>query len=243
MHTNKAIFFDLDETLIKNKLSVSEVFGSVYKEFENELGTENGSVFFTEFSAKAKQMWNSMFEYNETPEHQLVKCYEHSIASTNSVSSNRQYSLAQEMFEHFLFLSTANVSFQDNAENVLSELESMGFITGIITNGFEALQLSKITKLDLQHQVKHITVSAQARAHKPLKPVFELALERANVSASESVMVGDHPTNDVAGAIRAGLTGVYYNPNQHSISTTFAELTERPDHVIKHLDELRPLLI
>jgi FMN phosphatase YigB (HAD superfamily) len=55
-------------------------------------------------------------------------------------------------------------------------------------------------------------------------------------------MIGDHPTNDVAGGMRAGMAGVYYNPKFHSLETAFAELTERPNYTINSLSELNDLL-
>ncbi len=238
----KAVFFDLDETLVQNKLDVTELFKQVYVEFLNDLGWENRQVFFAEFTKRAKYTWANMFEHQESPERQLIECFEYGIAETKAVPSPRQLSLAQEMFNLFLSLSRNNVWFHPGAEQVLGELRSMGIVTGIITNGMEHIQLGKIEQLNLVSMVDHVTVSAQARAHKPLSAVFELALERAAVSAEVSMMVGDHPTNDVEGAKRAGLSGVYYNPQQLSVDHAFRELKEQPDHVISELTELLPLV-
>ena len=146
------------------------------------------------------------------------------------------------MFEHYLSLSANNVVFHDGAQRTLSELRERGIVTGLITNGIEQVQLGKVRKLNLQDQVDYVTVSAQARAHKPYAPVFELALKRANVKASQAIQVGDHATNDVAGAIRAGLGGVFYNPNTHRIEEAFAQLDERPTHHIYHLSEVLDLI-
>jgi len=38
------------------------------------------------------------------------------------------------------------------------------------------------------------------------------------------MQIGDHAINDVAGAIRAGLGGVYYNPRGLSVDEAFANL-------------------
>ena len=238
----KAIFFDLDETLIQNKLSVTDIFSRMYTDFEDELGPNSQKPFFKELSESAKTTWAEMFVVDTPPERQLMQCFENSIKATDTVPAARQFSLAQDMFDHFLTLSSNNVIIQDKAEYVLSDLRSLGFKIGIITNGIEQIQLGKITKLGLQHMVDEVVVSAQARAHKPQAPVFELALSRINVTAGESMMVGDHPTNDVAGGIRSGFTTVYYNPKQHPLDSAFANLEERPDHVIEAMPGLLPLL-
>ena len=48
---------------------------------------------------------------------------------------------------------------------------------------------------------------------KPEPGVFEHALKRANLSASEVAYVGDNYFADIVGARRAGLTPVLYDPN------------------------------
>ncbi len=242
MHHIKAIFFDLDETLIENRLTVTDIFAHMYSDFTEELGMDTHREFFKALGARAKELWVNMFNCDASPEQQLVACFEKCIEATGNVHSARQFSLAQEMLEHFLYMSANNVQFQDNAEDVITELSQRGFRVGLITNGIEQVQMSKIKRLGLQQHLDTITISAQARAHKPEAPVFELALERTNVAAEHSFMVGDHPTNDVAGGIRAGLAGVYYNPKQHDIETAFSELAERPNHTIKSLPDILCLL-
>lgn len=238
----KAIFFDLDETLIENRMSVTDVFGRMFFDFSDKLGTSNKSVFFGELRERAQTLWAGMFHVSESPEQQLVTCFEHCILATGAVSPEMAPRMAKDMLDHFLFLSAGNVQFQDDAEAVLSKLQEKGYITGIITNGIEQIQLGKVHKLGLNEKVHHVTVSAQARAHKPLNPVFDLALTRAGARPEECWMIGDHPTNDVAGGMRAGMAGVYYNPKFHSLETAFAELTERPNYTINSLSELNDLL-
>lgn len=214
----------------------------MYTDFTAELGDGNQKPFFTELSHRASTLWGSMFDSDDSPERQLVECFRHSIIATNAVAEYRQLSLAQDMIDHFVALSAGNVQFQDSAEAVLAELNKMGFIVGLITNGIEQVQMGKIKKLDIADKVDHVTISAQAKAHKPAKAVFDLALERASVTADQSWMIGDHPTNDVAGGIRAGLTGVYYNPHQHEPSKAFADLDETPDHTIERLADILGLV-
>ncbi len=237
-----AVFFDLDETLIENKLSVTDAFVRIYKDFSNELGHGKGSAFFEELNQQTPNLWEGMFDSPLTPERQLVQCFEHCIAAVGSVPQARHLSLAQEMLEHFIDLTSNNVAIRDSAKMVLKELHIRGYITGIITNGIERVQLSKIHKLRLHKKVNHIVVSSQAGAHKPMQEVFELALIKAGVAAEQAWHVGDHPTNDIAGAIRAGMGGIYYNPKHRPIENTFANLDERPTHTIDRLSEVLVLL-
>jgi len=240
--TPKAIFFDLDETLIENKIPIRDLFASMYNDFDERLGDENQTRFFEALRTNAAQLWNTMFDYQTSPEQQFVACFEQSINATRALQGEPAIQLAQEMFDHFTSLSSANVVLNDGALETLAELSNKGIITGLITNGIEQLQLGKIHQLELQHKVDHVTVSAQARAHKPHHPVFDLALSRAKVSAEQAWQIGDHATNDVAGAIRAGMGGVFYNPLGLDINESFSELDERPTHTVTHLKEVLQLI-
>ena len=238
MTKTKAVFFDLDETLIENRIPVPELFARMYSDFTTELGHDNKAAFFTELRAKASVLWATMFDTHRSPEEQFRDCFESCITATNAVPKIHRQSLAEDMLAHFLFLSSNNVRFQDNALEVLAELNNLGYQTGIITNGMERVQLGKIHKLEADKAVDHVIVSAQARAHKPNQPVFNLALNAAGVSANQACQIGDHPTNDVAGAIRAGMSGIFYNPKEKCINEAFAELEERPTHVIHSLRDV-----
>jgi len=238
----RAIFFDLDETLVENRIPVVTLFGEMYKPFKQELGSDNQDVFFSALRQHAKQLWDTMFEYDISPEQQFVNCFEKSIISTQAHGNSDALRLAQAMFDHYKKLSSNNVVLHDDALSTLSELRQQGFITGIITNGMEEIQLGKIHRLELHHKVDHVIVSAQARAHKPKQEVFELALGKAEVEANQAWHIGDHATNDVAGAIRVGMKGIFYNPKQLEIETSFAELDERPTHVVSSLAQVIDLI-
>ena len=238
-----AIFFDLDETLVENRIPVITLFGEMYHSFEQELGSENQEVFFAALKHHARQLWDTMFQHDISPEQQFKNCFEKSIISTKSIDSDEATELAQEMFDHYKQLSSNNVVLHHDALSTLAELRQKGFITGIITNGMEEIQLGKIHQLELENKVDHVIVSAQARAHKPKREVFELALDKAKVDANQAWQIGDHATNDVAGAIRAGMSGVFYNPKKHDIETSFAELTERPSYVVNNLTQVIDLAI
>lgn len=237
-----AVFFDLDETLIENKISVPDLFARMYLDFQEQLGTDNQNRFFTELRTRAPLLWDSMFTSGASPEQQFIECFAQCIISTKAAKGEQASRLGNVMFEHYLSLSANNVVFHDGAQQALSELRERGIVTGLITNGIEQVQLGKVRRLNIQDQVDCVTVSAQARAHKPYAPVFELALKRAKVGASQALQVGDHATNDVAGAIRAGLGGVFYNPNKHQVEEAFAQLDERPTHHIHHLSEVLNLV-
>lgn len=242
MQNPKAIFFDLDETLIENVIPIRKLFAEMYYQFEEQLGSENKDVFFATLRTNASELWATMFETSVSPEQRFLECFEQSVRATGKIGESQSLDLATAMVARFRSLSLDNVRLHDGAEQTLSKLREMGFITGIITNGMEGGQLAKIHQLGLEPQVDHLVVSAQARAHKPDAKVFQLALDRAGVSPSQAWQIGDHATNDVAGAIRAGMSGVFFDPAGTRIETAFDDLEESPTHVIQHLSSVVELV-
>lgn len=240
--TPRAVFFDLDETLIENVIPIPDLFARMYDDFDSQLGAAQKAQFFATLRTNAADLWSSMFLREESPEAQFTACFAKSLQALNILDEAESNNLAEQMFAHFLKLSSLNTKLHAGAVETLATLRDDGFITGIITNGIEQLQLGKIHRLALEDKVDHVVVSAQARAHKPHKPVFDLALSRARVQSHEAWQIGDHATNDVAGAIRAGMGGVFFDPSRKRVHTAFADLEVRPTHVINNLAEVLELV-
>jgi len=72
---------------------------------------------------------------------------------------------------------------------------------------------------------------------KPDPAPFIEALKRGHAHAREAVHVGDHPGDDIAGAQRAGLRAVWYNPGGKTW-----EADKAPDAEISSLTQLPEVL-
>ncbi|GGZ97222.1 phosphoglycolate phosphatase [Arenicella chitinivorans] len=240
MQTPRAIFFDLDETLIANKMPVPTLFQTVYSDIIGDHDDTARKAFFLALRENASTLWSTMFDAAHSPERQFVDCFAACLVATGQSRNTGQ--LAQAMFERFLDLSSNNVTLHHDALDTLRRLRKQGFITGIITNGMERVQRGKILQVGLESEVDHVTISAEARSHKPFAPVFELALSRAGVVPHEAWQIGDHALNDVAGAIRAGMRGVFYDPAQNRLATAFDDIPESPHHTISALADVISLI-
>jgi len=234
----RAVFFDLDETLIKNNIPVRQLFPKVFFDFQNEIGLENRAAFFDVLQKEVKGLWMRMFDSKICPEQQLVTCFIKALNNTRAINPTVVPRMAKRMVAHFFKLGSFNVELHPGAIETLDGLRERGIIIGIVTNGMETLQIGKIKRLRLDEHIDNLTISAEARAHKPDKAIFDLALSRAGVDAEHAWFVGDHITNDVSGAIRAGLHSIYYNPQNLHVERSFVGVVERPDYTINHLTEL-----
>ncbi|SFD85765.1 putative hydrolase of the HAD superfamily [Actinopolyspora alba] len=80
-------------------------------------------------------------------------------------------------------------------------------------------------------------ISETVGAEKPDPAIFRYAMDRAGVSAAETVHVGNRLDTDVRGAKRVGLRSVWITRGEAPPHPTSEQLAE-PDAVIRSLDEL-----
>ena len=98
--------------------------------------------------------------------------------------------------------------FPESAE-VLRECRKRGLKVGIVTNGPSLLQHRKLDFSGLRPLLDVAVVSGDEGVHKPDPEIFRRAAARLGVAPQQCVYVGDHPVNDVQGALAAGMTPVY----------------------------------
>jgi HAD superfamily hydrolase (TIGR01549 family) len=237
----RTIFFDLDETLVENRRPIPELFRNVYAIFGDSLGVDLHNEYFLALRSHIGQLWDNMFESEFSPEQQLANCFSAAALDIKVIGAEDANQLGHAMLEEFIRQSSANVIAHHDAFATLDGLRHAGFSVGIITNGIERIQSGKIVQLGFSEHVDHITISAQARAHKPHAAVFELALSRAETDPASAWQVGDHATNDIAGAIRVGMGGIFYDPVGNRRNTAFVDLQEQPSHTVSSLNEVLEL--
>lgn len=136
------------------------------------------------------------------------------------------------------YMSHARV--MEHAIEALQACRSLGLKLGIITNGFSHLQHGKIDCLELRGYFDAIVVSGDIGIKKPDERIYRVALDKLGVQAEETVIVGDHPRNDIWGASRVGIRGIWLR-RKHE---WFEDLEGgEPWQTINELNELVPILL
>ncbi|PHA61412.1 HAD family hydrolase [Bacillus wiedmannii] len=189
----RAVFFDLDGTLLDRRQSLEQFIHDQYNRFASHLMNIEKSEYYSRFleldnngyTWKDKVYATLLCEYNITtltPE-QLLHDY-----ITN--------------FQHHC------IPFQ-NMHELLQRLTEQNIKIGIITNGFTDFQMNNLRALNIHTYTNTILVSEAEGIKKPHPEIFERALQKLDVKAAECLYVGDHPENDVLGSERVGILGVW----------------------------------
>ena len=106
------------------------------------------------------------------------------------------------------------------------------FQLGVITNGN-----ADVRRLGLADYFQFTLCAEELGVGKPDPKPFQEALKRSGIAAEHAVHIGDHPSDDIAGAQAAGLRAIWFNPLGKAWE---AEAT--PDAEIRSLAELPTLL-
>ncbi len=158
------------------------------------------------------------------------------LAALNEVGVDDQ-ALAAELAEFFARdRSRRHVVFAET-EHVLHDLKK-NFRLALLTNGAPDIQGTKIDGSNLASFFETIIISGDIGFGKPDARIFQLALERLNVVARETVMIGDSLNRDIAGARDAGLHTIWINRYHRALSDTHPI----PDLKLTNLRDLPAIL-
>lgn len=111
-----------------------------------------------------------------------------------------------------------------------------GLKVGVVTNGPSLLQHRKLDFSGLRPLLDVAVVSGDEGVQKPEAEIFRRAAARIGVSPRCCAYVGDHPVNDVRGALAAGMVPVYIHATDR-LGTPPAGVT-----TLSHIRELPELL-
>lgn len=236
----RAVFFDLDETLIEHTLSGQDLVRQIQAAHAVALDGVSDAKFRAVLREKAAALWGTMFEPTEPGVEPLVGAFRRTL---DALGKNPD--AARAMRDTFIELVLAGTRPHAGAKEALAQLRAEGVTTGIITNGYSYFQELKIAHHGFVGLTDFVLVSEAVGAHKPDTRIFQIALERAEAEASEAWHVGDHLVNDIAGAERVGIASVLYDPKGDRLPTddsTLIEGARRPSHTIRGFDELLGLV-
>ena len=140
------------------------------------------------------------------------------------------HELAEQGFQVFL-AARHRVELFPEVHPTLERL-ALRFSLGVITNGN-----ADVHRLGLADYFQFALCAEELGVGKPDPHPFQTALQRAGVTAAQAVHIGDHPSDDIAGARAAGMRAIWFNPQGKAW-----EGDGLPDAQISSLAELPTLL-
>jgi len=143
----------------------------------------------------------------------------------------------EELGETFPAMRKKHPLLYEDSLPVLQKLKGK-FKLILITNGSPDLQKTKLTLTpELAPLFDEIIISGDVGRGKPDPVIFEHALKLASVKAEEAMMVGDNLNTDILGANRTGIPSAWLNRKGKKANPDI-----RPTYEITKLEHLLELL-
>lgn len=210
----KALFFDLDGTLLDRESSLLKFAGCQYDRFSNELSLidkENYINIFIELDARGYVWKDKVYS-------QLLEKFKIQSLTAEDL-----------LYDYITNFKHSCIGFP-HLHEVLESLLQMGIKLGLVSNGKTHFQMANIKALGIEGYFNTILISEEVGLRKPDSRIFQKGMEALAVSASQCIFVGDHPENDVAASKRAGMMGIWKRDDYwHSAEA---------DYTIENLSEL-----
>ena len=235
----RAVFFDFGGTLFSYTDVWGRNFYPILLEAMQRLGVESeaeraGPAFrdatretFVEFRDRAyylhRDLYQSIFTHfartlgGEASPEQLDWFHE------------RQRSLVVEQFQ-----------LRPDCLAVLGSLHGSGLHVAIVSNIDDDYLVPMIARVDLEKSLDAWTSSEEAQSCKPDPGIFEVALGKAGVEASECFFVGDSEEHDIAGARALGMQTVLIQ--EGDLEAPGSGVRAEAHHRIRTLSELLPIV-
>jgi len=123
-----------------------------------------------------------------------------------------EFNLSHQEIEDVLWNNAAPGAVLPNAEIMLNHINAKGIRSGVISNiSWSGTALTeRINRLLPHNQFEFIITSSEYLFRKPSPYLFELALRKAGLEASEVWFCGDNVKADIEGAAAAGIFPVWY---------------------------------
>lgn len=225
------LFFDLDHTLWDFDANARECMEQIYREFN--------------LSARAINSFDEFYRVYEVHNTILWNRFEHGYIGAEELKWKRMWltlldfkivddKLSRDMGDYYLEILPKKERVFDYTFEILGYLNKKGYALHLLTNGFETTQRRKLASSRLDGYFKNIITSEIANSAKPMKEMFDFALKQTGGKADNSIMLGDNPDTDLAGANNIGMDCVFVNHSHKNIKPHYT-------YMVSHLKELEEI--
>ncbi|NXY72995.1 NANP phosphatase, partial [Glareola pratincola] len=245
-HGLKAVFFDLDNTLVDTaaagRRAIEEVRPlasrplQVIKALQSKHHYGEGEARLVCDKVQAKLLKECHDPAKMCITDLRISHWEEAIQETTGGEANRH--LAAECY--FLWKTTRlqHLTLSEDTRGMLTELRK-GLRLLLLTNGDKQTQREKIEACGCQPYFDAIVVGGEQKEEKPAPSIFHYCCDLLGVQPAECVMVGDSLDTDIQGGLNAGLKATVW---LNKAMTTPVDISPVPHYIISSVLDLPAVL-
>lgn len=219
----KAIFIDLDDTL----LDFNHACRSAFKNTFNQFGLEKGEIDYELFLKINNNLWACQKRGELSVQDVVALRFKQFLTLCNI---NCNYHSVSDVFLENLALEHRLV---DGALEITQYL-SAKYRLFAASNSFFAMQKSRLEGAKLLSNFSDLFISNDIGYEKPDLRFFDACLMRSGFVKEEILFIGDSLEADMKGAINCGMDVCWYNPYQLKNDAKLAI-----QHTVHHLLDLK----
>jgi len=204
------IFFDLDHTLWDFEANSNIAFETIFKKYDVGIDLQK---FLSYYQGINQNYWRLYRNEKITKEELRVGRLRDTFVKIKHSFDNE---LIDNLSIDYIEVLPNNNQLFEGAHEILEHLQPK-YKLHIITNGFNEVQYKKLDNSGLSKYFDKIITSEDAGVKKPNPIIFKYALEQAQATSKESMMIGDNWEADIMGAIDNGLDAIYFNYEKQSV--------------------------
>lgn len=230
--TPRAIFFDLDDTLLDTSGGVQEAWKFTCAAFAPELGIEPETLERT-----IRDQLITFWKDEAAVEHWRTRLHDarrHNVAAALE-RLGLDPAAAPRISDRYWDEQRARMRLFDDSLPTLAALREAGFRLGLLTNGPAEMQRWKLSRFPIADHFDVVVIEGEFGHGKPHPRVFQHALEAVGAAPEEAWHIGDNLYADIGGARRAGIHAAWIHRDRLELQDGAPDL---PDRVIAHLADL-----
>ncbi|KAM9297862.1 N-acylneuraminate-9-phosphatase [Morus bassanus] len=235
-HGVKAVFFDLDNTLVDTAAAGRRAIEEVMKALQSRhrYGEGEARAICEKVQAKLLKECHDPAKMGITD--LRISHWEEAIRETTGGEAKR--GVAAECY--FLWKTTRlqHLTLAEATRGMLRELRK-GLRLLLLTNGDRQTQREKIEACACQPYFDAIVVGGEQKEEKPAPSIFHYCCDLLGVQPAECVMVGDSLDTDIQGGLNAGLKATVW---LNKAMTTPGDTSPVPHYTISSVLDLPAVL-
>lgn len=252
----KALFFDLDDTLLWDKKSIQtafEVTCQTVKQLDSEVLEQavraEATKLYQSYPTYAftqmiginpfEGLWGTFNDLGEDFEQMYDIMPDYQISAwTNGLEACGIIDpmLGETLAKQFVNERKKHPYTYPETFDVLDQLKG-NYQLLLLTNGAPSLQNTKLKITpEIAQYFDHIVISGDFGRGKPDPTIFEFALEKARTKTENVIMIGDNLMTDILGANNTGIKNIWINHHGQTAEQV------KPTYEVKRLKDILPII-
>ena len=199
----KGAIFDIDGTLYdyhaNDKIAMKKLCDFVKEKF----GIEEEE--FMEIYGRARSIVKMRLTEGASQHNRILFCQ-----TALELIGQNPFIYAIDMYDIYWNTFLSEIKPFDGAIEFVRELKASGIKTAVCTDMTAHIQFRKLKKLGFAELIDYIVTSEETGLEKPSPAMFNLALNKLEISPSNAAYFGDSPDRDIKGALDAGIQAFWY---------------------------------